>query len=115
MTTFFRRSGQCRRLFGWRQHRGKFGRQKAVLWGTAVDNLAQYRMVTPEGNWLEVTRINHNLGKIHKQEEVVWEVTLKDGQEKDPEKARVLHTETLRMPGASFRKKGSAKTSPTSI
>lgn len=85
------------------------GGKKAVLWGTAVDNLAQYRMVTPEGNWLEVTRINHNLGKIHKQEEVVWEVTLKDGQEKDPEKARVLHTETLRMPGASFRKKGLGK------
>ncbi len=41
------------------------GGKKAVLWGTAVDNLAWWRMVDPEGNWLEVERIGHNLGKIH--------------------------------------------------
>ena len=41
------------------------GGKKAVLWGTAVDNLAWWRMVDPDGNWLEVTRLNHNLGKIH--------------------------------------------------
>ena len=85
------------------------GGKKAVLWGTAVDNLARFRMVNPDGNWLEVVRINHNLGKIHKQEEVVWEITLKDGHERDPEKARVLRTDVLRMPGASFRKKGLGK------
>src|SRR5690606_33355966 len=32
------------------------GGKKAVLWGTALDNLAWWRMVDPEGNWLEVTR-----------------------------------------------------------
>ena len=41
------------------------GGKKAVLWGTAIDNLAWWRMVDPEGNWLEVTRIGHNLSKIH--------------------------------------------------
>ncbi|MBU3725645.1 MAG: FAD-binding oxidoreductase, partial [Burkholderiaceae bacterium] len=41
------------------------GGKKAVLWGTAIDNLAWWRMVDPEGNWLEVTRIAHNMGKIH--------------------------------------------------
>ena len=41
------------------------GGKKAVLWGTALDNLASWRMVTPEAKWLEVTRLNHNLGKIH--------------------------------------------------
>ena len=41
------------------------GGKKAVLWGTALDNLAWWRMVDPEGNWLEVTRVDHNLGKIH--------------------------------------------------
>jgi FAD/FMN-containing dehydrogenase len=41
------------------------GGKKAVLWGTALDNLAWWRMVDPQGNWLEVTRIGHNLGKIH--------------------------------------------------
>jgi FAD/FMN-containing dehydrogenase len=36
-----------------------------VLWGTALDNLASWRMVTPDARWLEVTRLDHNLGKIH--------------------------------------------------
>ena len=39
------------------------GGKKAVLWGTAVDNLAWWRMVDAQGNWLEVTRLNHNLGQ----------------------------------------------------
>ena len=41
------------------------GGKKAVLWGTALDNLASWRMVTPQAEWLEVTRLGHNLGKIH--------------------------------------------------
>src|SRR5487761_2740578 len=41
------------------------GGKKAVLWGTAVDNLVWWRMVDPDANWLEVTRLDHNLGKIH--------------------------------------------------
>ena len=41
------------------------GGKKAVLWGTALDNLAWWRMVDPQGDWLEVTRVAHNLGKIH--------------------------------------------------
>ncbi len=41
------------------------GGKKAVLWGTALDNLASWKMVTPEATWLEVVRLNHNLGKIH--------------------------------------------------
>jgi hypothetical protein len=41
------------------------GGKKAVLWGTALDNLASWRMVTPEAKWLEVVRLDHNMGKIH--------------------------------------------------
>ena len=41
------------------------GGKKAMLWGTAVDNLAWWRMADCEGNWLEVSRVAHNLGKIH--------------------------------------------------
>jgi FAD/FMN-containing dehydrogenase len=33
------------------------GGKKAVLWGTALDNLASWRMVTPEAKWLEVVRL----------------------------------------------------------
>ena len=40
------------------------GGKKAVLWGTALDNLASWRMVTPDAQWLEVTRLDHNMGKI---------------------------------------------------
>ena len=39
------------------------GGKKAVLWGTAVDNLAWWRMVDCDGNWLEVTRLGHNRGR----------------------------------------------------
>ncbi|MDQ3027288.1 MAG: DUF3683 domain-containing protein [Pseudomonadota bacterium] len=41
------------------------GGKKAVLWGTALDNLASWRMVTPEAEWLEVERLDHNRGRIH--------------------------------------------------
>jgi FAD/FMN-containing dehydrogenase/Fe-S oxidoreductase len=41
------------------------GGKKAVLWGTALDNLASWRMVTPDGEWLEVERVGHNRGRIH--------------------------------------------------
>ena len=84
------------------------GGKKAVLWGTAVDNLAWWRMVDPDGNWLEVERVGHNLGKIHDAPQVEWRLTWKDGRDAAA-KARVLRTETLRMPGASFRKAGLGK------
>ncbi len=41
------------------------GGKKAVLWGTALDNLASWRMVTPDGEWLDVERLEHNRGRIH--------------------------------------------------
>ena len=80
------------------------GGKKAVLWGTAIDNLVSWRMVTPEAKWLEVTRLDHNLGKIHDAEtaafELVWFGT--DGQ-------TVERRETLTLPGAAFRKPGLGK------
>ena len=85
------------------------GGKKAVLWGTAVDNLASYRMVTADGNWLEVERLNHNLGKIHKQDLVRWKLTVKDGKSADPSSARVLSERIIEMPGSIFRKKGLGK------
>ena len=84
------------------------GGKKAVLWGTAVDNLAWWRMVDPDGNWLEVQRIGHNLGKIHDAAEAVFELTWKDGRHPAAE-ARVLRTQRLALPGARFRKAGLGK------
>ncbi len=84
------------------------GGKKAVLWGTVIDNLAWWRMVNADGNWLEVTRINHNLGKIHRQEQVEFEVVVKDGNE-EPDHARVLSRKKLELSGPAFRKPGLGK------
>jgi len=84
------------------------GGKKAVLWGTALDNLAWWRMVDPQGNWLEVTRIGHNRGKIHDAPVATFELAWKDGRQ-SPDTARVLRTERLEIPGSTFRKTGLGK------
>ncbi|MEY2954295.1 MAG: hypothetical protein RLZZ401_2382, partial [Pseudomonadota bacterium] len=80
------------------------GGKKAVLWGTALDNLASWRMVTPQAEWLEVTRLNHNLGKIHEAKLASFELQYFKADGKTP-----LRTERLDIPGASFRKEGLGK------
>ena len=81
------------------------GGKKAVLWGTAVDNLASWRMVTPDAEWLDIERINHNLGKIHEQDTVEFRLT----RYRPDGKTRIGEPETLRMPGRLFRKQGLGK------
>src|SRR5262245_19821850 len=84
------------------------GGKKAVLWGTAVDNLAWWRMVDPNGDWLEVARVAHNRGKIHEAAVASFELTWKDGREL-PDQARVLRTERIDIEGRKFRKAGLGK------
>ncbi|NLC35071.1 MAG: DUF3683 domain-containing protein, partial [Alcaligenaceae bacterium] len=83
------------------------GGKKAVLWGTALDNLAWWRMVDPEGNWLDVTRVGHNLGKIHEADEARFELVWSDG--KSAPGAIALRRETLVIEGSRFRKVGLGK------
>jgi FAD/FMN-containing dehydrogenase/Fe-S oxidoreductase len=80
------------------------GGKKAVLWGTALDNLASWRMVTPEAQWLEVVRLNHNLGKIHDVEVASFELRYFEADGKTP-----IRTERLDVPGRTFRKEGLGK------
>jgi FAD/FMN-containing dehydrogenase/Fe-S oxidoreductase len=80
------------------------GGKKAVLWGTALDNLASWRMVTPEAKWLEVIRLNHNLGKIHDVEVASFELNYFDASGKTLERS-----ERLDIPGRVFRKEGLGK------
>jgi FAD/FMN-containing dehydrogenase/Fe-S oxidoreductase len=80
------------------------GGKKAVLWGTALDNLAWWKMVDPDGNWLEIERVNHNYGKIHEQKDVEFRLKRFDSSGKT-----LLGEETLTMPGASCRKTGLGK------
>lgn len=81
------------------------GGKKAVLWGTTLDNLVSWRMVTPDAEWLEIERYHHNLGKIHDQDEVTFRLTR---YQRDGETA-IGEPVWLRMPGSSFRKAGLGK------
>ncbi|OBS08060.1 DUF3683 domain-containing protein [Acidihalobacter prosperus] len=81
------------------------GGKKAVLWGTTLDNLVSWRMVTPEAEWLEVERLDHNLGKIHDQETVRFRVTRYRADGKTPRGK----PEILSFAGRSFRKAGLGK------
>jgi hypothetical protein len=80
------------------------GGKKAVLWGTALDNLASWKMVTPQATWLEVVRLDHNLGKIHDAPEARFELRHYDATGRKLER-----TDTLVIPGAVFRKEGLGK------
>ena len=83
------------------------GGKKAVLWGTALDNLASWRMVDPQGNWLDVERIGHNMGKIHDVDFATFKLIWSDGRQA-PGK-QVLRTEELKIEGKRFRKEGLGK------
>ena len=81
------------------------GGKKAVLWGTTLDNLVSWRMVTPDAEWLEVKRLNHNLGKIHEQEDVQFEVTRFKIDGVTP----IGSAEIIDFNGRIFRKEGLGK------
>ena len=80
------------------------GGKKAVMWGTAIDNLASWRMVTPDAEWLEVERVGHNLGKIHDADKATFRVCryAADGR-------KLLGERRIEVPGGAFRKTGLGK------
>ena len=81
------------------------GGKKAVLWGTTLDNLVSWRLVTADGDWLEVTRLGHNLGLIHRQDSVRFRLQryAADGSTVKGE------AEVLELRGAALRKAGLGK------
>lgn len=81
------------------------GGKKAVMWGTTLDNLLSWTMVTPDGEWMDITRRDHNMGKIHEQAEV--EFTLERWS--DDAREHLVDIRTLKIPGASFRHTGLGK------
>ncbi len=80
------------------------GGKKAVLWGTALDNLAYWNMVNPQGEWLRIERVHHNFGKIHDEEIAVFDVHTLDSDGRN-----IVHTKRLEIPGHKFRKVGLGK------
>ncbi|EWS62838.1 Fe-S oxidoreductase [Hydrogenophaga sp. T4] len=75
-----------------------------MLWGTALDNLVSWRMVTPQAQWLEVTRLDHNRGKIHDAEVATFELKYFEANGKTH-----VRSEQLVIPGSTFRKEGLGK------
>ena len=81
------------------------GGKKAVLWGTTIDNLLSWRMVDPDGHWLDIERLDHNLDKIHLQDVVKFRVTRSDADSgKQLGASRIIE-----MSGASMRQQGLGK------
>jgi len=81
------------------------GGKKAVIWGTALDNLVSWRLVTPDGLWMEVERLKHNLGKIHDQQDVSFKITRFEADGK----TMIDEAEILSLHGQDFRKTGLGK------
>ena len=85
------------------------GGKKAVLWGTALDNLASWKMVDPNGDWLEVTRIGHNLSKIHDAPVATFKLEWTHPNARGEAKDAPFKTEMLAIEGRKFRKEGLGK------
>ncbi len=81
------------------------GGKKAVLWGTAIDNLLSWRMVDANGYFMEITRLDHNVGKIHDAALARFAIQRyrKDG------KTPYGEPEILEIAGRRFRKDGLGK------
>ncbi|MEP6701501.1 MAG: FAD/FMN-binding oxidoreductase [Betaproteobacteria bacterium] len=84
------------------------GGKKAVLWGTALDNLLSWRMVTPDADWLEVTRTDHNCGKIHDAQVATFELAWYAENGKGG-LSGLKKREILTIPGQQFRTVGLGK------
>ncbi len=80
------------------------GGKHAVIWGTCLDNLLAWRMVDADGNWIEVQRLDHNMGRIHTLPEALFRIRRRDSRN-----GEILHEEVLRIPGSAFRSKGLGK------
>lgn len=81
------------------------GGKKAVMWGTTLDNLVSWRMVTPEANWLEVERLDHNRGKIHEQDAAKFRVRKYNSNGQSMTSQPII----LEIPGNELRKQGLGK------
>ncbi len=85
------------------------GGKKAVLWGTTIDNLSSWKMVTAEGFWISVERLDHNLGKIHLQETVRFRVRSFDSTGKSMDSKIHPREKIISLPGRELRKQGLGK------
>lgn len=80
------------------------GGKKALRWGTTIDNLLSWKMVMPNGKWLQVERIEHNQDKIQLLNEVSFNIhTLKNDAQ------TIINTKRLDIKSEKLRKSGLGK------
>jgi len=77
------------------------GGKKAVMWGTAIDNLFSFRIVDARGDILEVCRRNHPHRKILPSDTVIFDV-FRAGEETTP-------LRTIELKGTDIRRAGVGK------
>ncbi|MCG8473829.1 MAG: DUF3683 domain-containing protein [Desulfobacterales bacterium] len=75
------------------------GGKKAVMWGTAIDNLISYRIAMPGGRHMEIRREDHPMRKILPEDTVLFSVRDEAGHIK----------KTVRLKGTEVRKEGLGK------
>jgi len=80
------------------------GGKHAVIWGTCVDNLLAWKMVTPDGHWLDIERLNHNMGKLHDEQRVQFKLTRTSGLD-----GSFISEEIMDLEGSIFRRAGLGK------
>ncbi|MBU1001260.1 MAG: FAD-binding oxidoreductase [Proteobacteria bacterium] len=71
----------------------------AFEYGTTIDNLLSYKMVTPDGDLIEVRRVDHPRHKILPDETAIFEILDEDGEIKD----------VIKLGGNELRAKGLGK------
>ena len=79
------------------------GGKKAVLWGTTLDNLLSWRMVTPQGTWMEVERLQPDGRKIHDVSMASFCIRRFHWS------GELESEERLDIPGSAFRQEGLGK------
>lgn len=78
------------------------GGKKAVIWGTAIDNIYSFNIINAEAKMLEVKRRNHPYRKILPDDDVIYDVY--EVGKKDKTKIK-----TIELKGTDVRKKGLGK------
>ncbi|MBU4038071.1 MAG: DUF3683 domain-containing protein, partial [Proteobacteria bacterium] len=73
------------------------GGKRAVLWGTAIDNLLSFRIAVPGGRLLDVCRLNPTGQRIDPEETISFGV--RDTAGGEPIKEIHIHGSRLRKPG----------------